>query len=54
MWRCRLSGTDRLLASGYFARRWLKNLIKASPIPLHDRPRHAVLRVRGRHRPSGD
>jgi putative NADH-flavin reductase len=45
-------GTDRLLASGYFPRengpgksdQGLKDSV-------HDRPRHAVLRVRGRHRP---
>ena len=45
-------GTDRLLASGYFrAKMAQENLIKASKIPYHDRPRNAVLRVRGRHRP---
>ena len=44
-------GTDRLLASGYFrAKMAQENLIKASQDSLHDRPRHAVLRVRGRHR----
>ena len=48
-------GTDRLLASGYFrAKMAQEKLIKASPDSLHDRPRHAVLRVRGRHRPVGD
>ena len=48
-------GTDRLLASGYFrAKMAQENLIKASGDSLHDRPRHAVLRVRGRHRPIGD
>ena len=48
-------GTDRLLASGYFrAKMAQENLIKAVADSLHDRPRHAVLRVRGRHRPSGD
>ena len=48
-------GTDRLLASGYFrAKMAQENLIKASSDSLHDRPRHAVLRVRGRHRSIGD
>ena len=44
-------GTDRLLESGYFrAKMAQENLIKASEDSLHDRPGHAVLRVRRRHR----
>jgi len=47
-------GTDRLLASGYFrAKMAQENLIKASKIPLYDRPRNAILRVRRQHRPIG-
>ena len=48
-------GTDRLLASGYFrAKLAQENLIKASHGSIHDRPRHAVLRVRRQHRPIGN
>ena len=48
-------GTDRLLASGYFrAKMAQENLIKSFLDSLHDRPRHAVLRVRARHRPIRD
>ena len=55
MWRCRSSASERLFASGYFrAKMAQENLIKASPIPYTIVPRHAVLRVRGRHRPIGD
>ena len=47
-------GTDRLPASGYFrAKLAQERLIKASGIPYYDPPRHAVLRVRRRHRPGG-
>ena len=48
-------GTDRLLASGYFrAKMAQEKPDQGLPDSLHDRPRHAVLRVRGRHRPIGD
>src|SRR4051794_9288537 len=42
-------GTDRLLASGYFRAKMAQEKVKGVPDPLHDRARHAVLRVRGRH-----
>ena len=42
-------GTDRLPESGYFrAKLAQEKLIKESGDSLHDRPRHAVLRVRRR------
>ena len=48
-------GTDRLLGERLLPRKMAQeNLIKASQDSLHDRPRHAVLRVRGRDRPIGD
>jgi uncharacterized protein YbjT (DUF2867 family) len=47
-------GTERLQASGYFrAKLAQENHIKNAPIPLHARPRHAVLRVHSRHRAVG-
>ena len=47
-------GTERLLDSGYFrAKMAQEKLIKAVRHSLHDRARHAVLRVPRRHRPVG-
>ena len=44
-------GTERLLESGFFrAKLAQENLIKASSIPVLDRPRDAVLRIRKEHR----
>ena len=47
-------GTDRLLASGYFPRRWPRNNSSRLPRFPTRSCAHAVLRVRGRHRPIGD
>ena len=47
-------GADRIPDSGYMrAKVAQEKLIQGGQGPLHDRPRDAVLRVRGRHRPVG-
>jgi len=40
-------GTDRLLASAISARKWPRKSDQGLKDSVHDRPRHAVLRVRG-------